>query len=165
MDRERHGSDLDLNSLLEDGLRELIDLVSGSGVTELRVERGETKLLIRSAPATPEGSAAPAVSAGLPAPQPAAQPPPTPEAAGVPITSPIVGSFFSAPSPDSEPFVEVGDYVEQGQTVGIIEAMKIMNEIESDSSGRVIEVLVQNGQAVEYGTELMRIDVTAPPPA
>ncbi len=165
MDRERHGSDLDLNSLLEDGLRELIDLVSGSGVTELRVERGETKLLIRSAPATPEGSAAPAVSAGLPAPQPAAQPTPTPEAAGVPITSPIVGSFFSAPSPDSEPFVEVGDYVEQGQTVGIIEAMKIMNEIESDSSGRVIEVLVQNGQAVEYGTELMRIDVTAPPPA
>ena len=73
------------------------------------------------------------------------------------ITSPLVGVFYSAPSEEAEPFVKIGDQVKEGQVVAIIEAMKLMNEIECDCSGTVAEILVQNGQAVEYGQPLFRI--------
>jgi acetyl-CoA carboxylase biotin carboxyl carrier protein len=157
---ERKGSDLDLRGLLDGGLRELIRLVSESGVTELVIERGDTRLRLRSrparpAPADPTQTALPATTASADAAQPA------PERSTVaPVLSPIVGTYFSAASPGAEPFVVVGDYVEEGQTVGIVEAMKIMNEIETDLTGRVTEILVQNGQAVEYGTPLMLIDTS-----
>jgi acetyl-CoA carboxylase biotin carboxyl carrier protein len=156
----RGGSELDLTGLLEDGLRELIELVSSSGVTELSIERGETKLLIRSAPAEPAPAApvaAHALAAGPTAPELEAPP------SGTPISSPIVGTFFASSSPGAEPFVQVGDYVEEGQTVGIVEAMKVMNNIDSELSGRVTEILVHNGQAVEYGQPLMLLDTSASP--
>ncbi|RKD33910.1 acetyl-CoA carboxylase biotin carboxyl carrier protein [Thermohalobacter berrensis] len=73
------------------------------------------------------------------------------------VTSPIVGTFYAAPSPDSEPYVKVGDKVKEGQTLCIIEAMKIMNEIESEASGEIVEILVKNEEAVEYGQPLMKI--------
>ena len=73
------------------------------------------------------------------------------------ITSPLVGTFYSAPSPEADPFVQVGDTVKKGQVLGIIEAMKLMNEIESDYDGTIVEIYVENGQAVEYGQPLFRI--------
>ena len=74
------------------------------------------------------------------------------------ITSPLVGVFYAAPAEDAEPFVKVGDTVKEGQVVAIVEAMKLMNEIESDCSGKIVEVLVENGQAVEYGHALFRVE-------
>ncbi|PMB37726.1 acetyl-CoA carboxylase, biotin carboxyl carrier protein [Fischerella thermalis CCMEE 5208] len=74
------------------------------------------------------------------------------------VTSPMVGTFYRAPAPGEPPFVEVGDRIRSGQTVCIIEAMKLMNEIEAEVSGQVVEILVQNGEPVEYGQPLMRID-------
>ncbi len=156
-ERNRGSSELDLSGLLEDGLRELIELVSSSGVTELSIERGDTKLMIRSAPAEQVQAAVAAAQTVAEAVLAQTEP----GAAGVPITSPIVGTFYSAPTPGAEPFVQVGDYVEEGQTVGIVEAMKVMNRIDSEISGRVLEVLVQNGQAVEYGQPLMLLDTSA----
>ena len=76
---------------------------------------------------------------------------------GTDVVSPIVGVFYAAPSPESEPFVKVGDRVEAGQVIGIVEAMKLMNEIESDVSGIVVEICVQNGDGVEYGQPLIRV--------
>ena len=76
---------------------------------------------------------------------------------GVFVTSPLVGTFYTAPAEDAEPFVKVGDTVKKGQVVAIVEAMKLMNEIESDFDGTVTEILVKNGQAVEYGQPLFRI--------
>jgi acetyl-CoA carboxylase biotin carboxyl carrier protein len=91
---------------------------------------------------------APAAAAGAPATPAAAAP------QGHVVTSPMVGTFYRAPSPGAEPFVQVGDTVKEGQTICIIEAMKLLNEIESDKSGVVKEILVDNGQAVEYGQPL-----------
>ena len=73
------------------------------------------------------------------------------------VTAPLVGTFYSAPSEDAEPFVKVGDPVKKGQVVGIVEAMKLMNEIESEVSGEVIEILVKNGEAVEFGQPLFKV--------
>ncbi|MBA2362368.1 MAG: acetyl-CoA carboxylase biotin carboxyl carrier protein [Chloroflexia bacterium] len=156
MNDEQKGSELDLTGLLDDGLRELIELVSESGVTELRIERGETRLFIKSAPAE-AAAAQPVPQLSAPAGGAASSPQPGGQSV-LPITSPIVGSFFSAARPGAEPFVQVGDIIAPGQTVGIVEAMKVMNNIETEIAGRVVEVLVQNGQAVEYGTELMLVD-------
>jgi acetyl-CoA carboxylase biotin carboxyl carrier protein len=94
------------------------------------------------------GSEAPAAAAGVPAVPVAAAP------QGHVVTSPMVGTFYRAPSPGADPFVQVGDTVKEGQTICIIEAMKLLNEIESDKSGVVKEILVENGQAVEYGQPL-----------
>jgi acetyl-CoA carboxylase biotin carboxyl carrier protein len=84
-------------------------------------------------------------------------PPPTADQKLVEVSSPMVGTFYRSPAPNEAPFVDVGDRVRRGQTVCIIEAMKLMNEIETEVSGQVIEILVQNGEAVEYGQPLMRI--------
>jgi acetyl-CoA carboxylase biotin carboxyl carrier protein len=88
-----------------------------------------------------------------------APPPPVAGAAepGTFISSPFVGTFYSAPSPEANPFVEVGEQVRKGQVVCIVEAMKLMNEIESESDGRIVEILAQNGQHVEYGQHLFRL--------
>jgi acetyl-CoA carboxylase biotin carboxyl carrier protein len=96
----------------------------------------------------PMAGAAPAGAPGEPATPAAAAP------QGHVVTSPMVGTFYRAPSPGSDPFVQVGDTVKQGQTICIIEAMKLLNEIESDTAGVVKEILVENGQAVEYGQPL-----------
>ena len=146
-------------------LKTLIDLVSESGISELEVTEGEGKVrIVKNAPPiyvqqapmqtqyapqpAPVGGAA---AAGVPV------EPATPAAAapqGHVVTSPMVGTFYRAPSPGSDPFVQVGDTVKEGQTICIIEAMKLLNEIESDAAGVVKEILVENGQAVEYGQPL-----------
>ncbi|KAA0182023.1 acetyl-CoA carboxylase biotin carboxyl carrier protein [Cupriavidus cauae] len=147
-------------------LKTLIDLVAESGISELEVTEGEGKVRIVKAPpqvvaqAMPM-QAAPAIAA---APAPAAAPaaiPAEPAAPQLPaghvVTSPMVGTFYRAPSPGAAPFVNVGDTVKEGQTVCIIEAMKLLNEIESDKAGVIKEILVENGQAVEYGQPLFVI--------
>ncbi len=142
-------------------LKKLIDLVQESGIAELEITEGEEKVkIVRGgqveiaavdAPASVGGAAA-AVPA--PAQGPAAAPEaPAPE--GHAIKSPMVGTFYRAASPDADPFVDVGDTVKAGQTVCIIEAMKLMNEIEADRDGVVKAILVENGQPVEYGEPLI----------
>jgi acetyl-CoA carboxylase biotin carboxyl carrier protein len=144
-------------------LKTLIDLVSESGISELEVTEGEGKVrIVKNAPPVyvqPSASYAPQYAAPAPAagPADAAAAPATPAAVapqGHVVTSPMVGTFYRAPSPGAEPFVQVGDTVKEGQTICIIEAMKLLNEIESDKSGVVKEILVDNGQAVEYGQPL-----------
>jgi acetyl-CoA carboxylase biotin carboxyl carrier protein len=146
-------------------LKTLIDLVSESGISELEVTEGEGKVrIVKNAPPVyvqPSASyapqyAQPAPFAGAEAPAVAAAPAAPAVAApqGHVVTSPMVGTFYRAPSPGADPFVQVGDTVKEGQTICIIEAMKLLNEIESDKSGVVKEILVENGQAVEYGQPL-----------
>ncbi|TMS57999.1 acetyl-CoA carboxylase biotin carboxyl carrier protein [Imbroritus primus] len=147
-------------------LKTLIDLVAESGISELEVTEGEGKVRIVKAPpqiiaapvtapvAAPVTMAAPAAAA--PAAAPAVEV--TPAApSGHTVNSPMVGTFYRAPSPGAAPFVSVGDTVKEGQTICIIEAMKLLNEIEADKSGVVKEILAENGDAVEYGQPLIVI--------
>ena len=149
-------------------LKKLIDLVEESGISELEITEGEEKVKIVKggvgAAATAQVSAAHAVS--LPAEAPATQaasPNAAPAASaeakqeGHVLKSPMVGTFYRSPSPDAKAFVEVGQTVKEGQTICIIEAMKLMNEIEVDASGVVKAILVENGQPVEYGQPLFVI--------
>lgn len=108
----------------------------------------------------PPASLPPETRAAEPPASPPAQsaPPPMNDRRWVEITSPMVGTFYRAPSPDEAPFVDAGDRVQVGQTVCIIEAMKLMNEIEAEVAGEIVEILVQNGQPVEYGQPLMRVN-------
>jgi acetyl-CoA carboxylase biotin carboxyl carrier protein len=138
-------------------LKKLIDLVQESGIGELEITEGEEKVKIvkggvvvaaAAAPA-PAAEARPAPSAG---PTPAAEAEPVQE--GHVVKAPMVGTFYRSPSPDAKPFVEVGQAVKEGDTICIIEAMKLMNEIEADASGSVKAILVENGQPVEYGQPL-----------
>jgi acetyl-CoA carboxylase biotin carboxyl carrier protein len=146
-------------------LKKLIDLVQESGIAELEITEGEEKVKIVKG-----GRAMPEVVAMLPAPTAAHAPgtpttpaPPLPAEAppkveGHVLKSPMVGTFYRAPSPGAKPFVEVGDTVKAGQTVCIIEAMKLLNEIEADKDGIVKAVLAENGQPVEYGEPLLAIE-------
>jgi len=148
-------------------LKTLIDLVSESGISELEVTEGEGKVRIvkNAAPVymqAPQQYAPQAQPQAVPnfsgtgdAGAAAAPAPAAPQ--GHIVTSPMVGSFYRAPSPGADPFVQVGDTVKEGQTICIIEAMKLLNEIEADKSGVVKEILVENGQAVEYGQPLFVI--------
>lgn len=141
-------------------LKKLIDLVQESGISELEVTEGEEKVRI----AKHAGSAAPVANYYAPQPAPvAAAPAAAPvvaapaEPEGASIKSPMVGTFYRSSSPDAKNFVEVGDTVAAGDTLCIIEAMKLMNEIESDVAGTVKAILVENGQPVEYGQPLFVI--------
>lgn len=139
-------------------LKKLIDLVQESGISELEVTEGEEKVKIvkSSSPAGTYAATAP-VSAPAPvqAPGPAAAPVALP---GHVVKSPMVGTFYRCPSPGAKPFVEVGDAVKSGDTICIIEAMKLLNEIECDKDGIIKAILVENGQPVEYGEPLVVID-------
>jgi len=139
-------------------LKKLIDLVEASGIAELEITEGEEKVRIAKggqvtvAPATaapPPTSSTPAAAAAEPAAATAEQ--------GHTMKAPMVGTFYRAAAPDAKPFVEVGQAVEEGQTICIVEAMKLMNEIEADASGTVVAILVENGQPVEYGQPLFVI--------
>ncbi|SDV49545.1 acetyl-CoA carboxylase biotin carboxyl carrier protein [Chitinasiproducens palmae] len=141
-------------------LKTLIDLVAESGISELEVTEGDGRVrIVKNVAPSAAPVAAPAaqpVVAAAPAPAAA------PEAAaaapsGHAVTSPMVGTFYRAPSPGADAFVQVGDTVKEGQTLCIIEAMKLLNEIESDKAGVVKEILIENGQAVEYGQPLFVI--------
>jgi len=153
-------------------LKKLIDLVQESGIGEIEITEGEEKVrisrqgtgaqpLIMAAPAMQQlpmpmpGTLAPAPSATVP---PGAEGGKPAEPAGHQLKSPMVGTFYRAPSPGAPSFVEVGQAVTKGQTLCIIEAMKLLNEIESDVSGTIKAILVENGQPVEYGQPLFVIE-------
>jgi acetyl-CoA carboxylase biotin carboxyl carrier protein len=149
-------------------LKEIIDIVtSRESIEELELEKSGVRLRIRRAsnhagPMTLAAAAAAAATAGAQLPAisvPAASSEVVPAVEGdlFYIKSPIVGTFYQAPAPTSEAFVAVGDFIDKGAVVCIIEAMKLMNEIESDVAGEVVSVLVENGQPVEYGERLFAI--------
>ena len=144
-------------------LKTLIDLVSESNISELEITEADGKVRIVKADARPTVmmTAAPAMAAMPVAAPPAAgaaAPAAAPVETGHVIKSPMVGTFYRASSPGAKPMVEVGQQVKEGEPVCIIEAMKIMNEIEADKSGTVTKVLVENGQAVEFGQPLFVIE-------
>jgi acetyl-CoA carboxylase biotin carboxyl carrier protein len=148
-------------------LKKLIDLVQESGIAELEVTEGEERVRIvragRALETAPSAYAPAMPSPAHPvAPAPATAGPPAAEAAALPeghvVKSPMVGTFYRAASPDAKPFVEIGDTVKAGQTICIIEAMKLMNEIESDQDGVVKAILAENGQPVEYGEPLVVVE-------
>jgi acetyl-CoA carboxylase biotin carboxyl carrier protein len=142
-------------------LRRLIRLVQKTGIGELEVTSGGRTVRV-SANATAGGEAVSIPAAGTAAPAVAAPAAPAAGTTGTehltPIVSPMVGTFYRAPAPDADPYVEVGDLVEVGQTVCIVEAMKLMNEIESEAKGRIVRILVDNTQPVEYGQKLFLIE-------
>ncbi|HFA2603489.1 TPA: acetyl-CoA carboxylase biotin carboxyl carrier protein [Neisseria gonorrhoeae] len=147
-------------------LKKLIDLVEESGIAEIEVTEGEEKVRITR---TIAAAAAPVYAAPVPAAAPAVTPAAAPVAASAPAAapaardlsdaqkSPMVGTFYRAPGPDAAAFVEVGQQVKAGDTLCIIEAMKLMNEIEAEKSGTVKEILVENGTPVEFGEPLFII--------
>ncbi len=159
-------------------VRELLRIISETDISEISIERGTTRLHVKRGPSLHHHSPAPmfvtpSITASV---QPSAPPigivnapvqtppPVTPaaESAAMPpgniIAAPMVGTFYAAPSPKDPPYVQEGDVIHVGDRVGIIEAMKMMNEIESEFAGRVAKILVQNAQPVEYGQPLMVIE-------
>jgi acetyl-CoA carboxylase biotin carboxyl carrier protein len=150
-------------------LKELIEFLIEKDIAEFELERGDVKVRIKRAgehvvtvaqPAVPQvfvhsgPAAVPAAASGTPFAAPvAAEPAPAEEGLHA-VRSPIVGTFYESPSPGSPPFVKPGDMVEAGQVLCIVEAMKLMNEIESDVAGEIVKKLVNNGQPIEYGQEL-----------
>lgn len=146
-------------------LKTLIDLVAESGISELEITEGEGKVRIVKSPYGPAGLQFPMPLAGAAAAAPvaAAVPPPAPAAAPEPpaghmVKSPMVGTFYRSAQPGAEPFVSVGSEVKEGDTLCIIEAMKLMNEIEADKSGTIKAVLADNGSPVEFGQPLFVIE-------
>jgi acetyl-CoA carboxylase biotin carboxyl carrier protein len=145
-------------------VKKLIELLEESGIAELEIKEGEESVRISRGGA--QAAAAPAAQPAPPAPAPApAAPvagggdaPAASERSGHAVESPMVGTFYSASSPSSPPFVEVGQQVTAGETVCIIEAMKILNQIEADVSGTVKAILVDNGSPVEFGEPLLIIE-------
>ena len=146
-------------------LKKLIDLVEESGISELEITEGEEKVKIvkggGGASPTTQVAATHGVSTAAEAPSapkaPSSATPAEPQQEGHVLKSPMVGTFYRSPSPDAKAFVELGQTVKEGQTICIIEAMKLMNEIEVDASGVVKAILVENGQPVEYGQPLFVI--------
>ncbi len=145
-------------------VKKLIELLEESGIAEIEINEGEESVRISRysthAPAPVQQFAAPMVAAPAPAPVVAAAAPPESEAAiiGHTVNSPMVGTFYTASAPGVPDFVKVGDTVKEGDTVCIIEAMKILNQIESDKSGVVKAILVKNAQPVEFGQPLVVIE-------
>ncbi|MFM7268827.1 MAG: acetyl-CoA carboxylase biotin carboxyl carrier protein [Cyanobium sp.] len=151
-----------------DQLRQLLALLGESDIQEFSLEGDDFRLEVRrnlpavAAPLTvlqaPVSTPAPA-PAVAPAPAPSAPPPPAAAARSdlQPITAPMVGTFYRSPSPGDPPFVEAGSRITPGQTICILEAMKLMNELEAEIGGEVVEILVENGTPVEFGQVLMRI--------
>ncbi len=156
-------------------LKELIEFLTQQDIAEFELERGDVKVRIKraqpgasagpdlryfavqAAPPVPEVSPAPVVGAGPAGLAAAKEAAPAVEEDLHTVRSPIVGTFYEAPSPGAPPFVKVGDVVEIGQVLCIVEAMKLMNEIESDVAGEIVKKLVSNGQPIEYGQELFAI--------
>jgi acetyl-CoA carboxylase biotin carboxyl carrier protein len=165
---QRADASSEISSTLDvDALRQVVEILEASDVTRLIWRKGNERLLIRRDPAlagpslASHGHAPVAVVASAPASTSTAASVPTPAKpaeSGQVVTSPFVGTFYRSPSPDQPSFVEVGSVVKKGQPLCIIEAMKLMNEIESELSGKVVEILVQNGQPVEFGQALFRLE-------
>ena len=141
-------------------VEKLAKVLADNSLTEISLEDGEQAITLRkevvgvaAAPVVAAPQAAPVQAAPQPASAPAAE-----VKKGKPLTSPMVGTFYSAPSPDAEPFVKVGQTVKEGDVVCIVEAMKLMNEIESEFSGKIVEICVSDGQPVEFGQVLMYVE-------
>lgn len=154
-------------------IKSLLNLISESGVNEVYIEEGDFKIKVKKQSDTVQHvvqsaspQTVPIVEVAPSAPVSHAQPTkqttesaaPVSKSTGTTIKSPIVGTYYAAPSPDAKPFISVGDTVSKGDTLCIIEAMKIMNEIESEHSGTITKILVKNGQPVEYDQPLFEID-------
>lgn len=139
-------------------VKSFIQMMQAGNIARLELEHGDLKVTLRAHGANAE-------AAGPPARRPAPimdEADATPAADGLhTITAPMIGTFYDTPAPGEPPFVQPGDHVEEGQTVGIIEAMKIMNEIAADRAGTVVAVLAASGQTVEYGSALVRLDPDA----
>jgi acetyl-CoA carboxylase biotin carboxyl carrier protein len=150
-------------------LKQLIEFLKENRVAEFDLDRGDVKirlkfnqpLVLPTAPIVTGGGPAPRLQAVAPPDastgHESAAPPPEPEEALHTVKSPIVGTFYGSPSPGAASFVSPGDHVEKGQVICIIEAMKLMNEIEADASGEIVKCLVTNGQPIEYGQPLFAI--------
>ena len=142
-----------------DYIEKLAEIIEAKGLTEISLEDGNQAITVRrelyttGAPVIAAPAAAPAVP-----PAQASAAPKQEAKKGQPVTSPMVGTFYKASSPDAKPFVEVGQTVSKGDVVCIVEAMKLMNEIESEFSGKVVEICVEDGQPVEFGQVLMYIE-------
>jgi acetyl-CoA carboxylase biotin carboxyl carrier protein len=143
-------------------LKTLIDLVSESNVSELEITEAEGKVRIVKSSGAPVVMQQPVAMVAAPAAAPVAGAPAAEAAPAAPaghaVKSPMVGTFYRSASPGAKPFVELGSVVKEGETICIIEAMKILNEIEADKSGTVTKILSENGQAVEYGQPLFIIE-------
>jgi len=146
-----------------DYIEKLAIILAETGMTEISLEDGEQAITLRkdvvvtSAPQVVAPVAAPA-AAPIAAPAAQSAEAPAPAKKGTPITSPMVGTFYKSPSPDAAPFVTVGSTIKQGDVVCIVEAMKMMNEIESEVSGKVVEICVEDGQPVEFGQVLLYVE-------
>ncbi len=146
-------------------LKELLEFVSERNIAELELEEGGTKLKIRKSHAGPPPEAQPAAAPAVRIPETAASSAESGlaeraaalEDGLIYITSPMVGTFYRQPEPGAEPFAREGDYVKKGQVLCIIEAMKLMNEIESEHEGQLVKCMVENGQPVQYGDQLFAV--------
>ena len=157
-----------LNSDQAAQIQQLADLLKRNHLTELEIERSGMRIRIRHEPpvraTTTHTVEAVHAQSSTPGAAPTAQTRPSAETDGqVTITSPIVGTFYRSPSPDADPYVEEGDYVKKGQVLCIVEAMKLMNEIESEADGRITKILAESTKPVEYGQPLFLIDPSATP--
>jgi acetyl-CoA carboxylase biotin carboxyl carrier protein len=152
-------------------IKKLIELLEESGIAEIEIKEGEEAVRISRMPsgahalhtyampmaAAPMAAPAPAAAVAPPAAAPEA-PAPRPRPNEHVVTAPMVGTFYASPSPGAKPFVEIGDEVKVGQTLCIIEAMKMMNQIESDKAGRITSIMAQNGDPVEFGQPLFVVE-------
>jgi acetyl-CoA carboxylase biotin carboxyl carrier protein len=157
------------NSFDLDQLKKLLQMMEKHGATEVNLESGEERWKVRRGPKevqtvamaaapAPVAAAPPAVAAAAPAPAAAAAPAEPAAKPGVTINSPTVGTFYSAPTPEDPEFVKVGDQVSADTIVCIVEAMKVFNQIPAELSGKIVEVLVKNGDPVEFGQPLYRVE-------
>ena len=153
-------------------LRDLLGAISQTDITELVLKNDDFELTVRKdkglvavaptavSPQIIEAVSSPPPTASVAAPS-APEPPAAPavdDKKWVDVTSPMVGTFYAAPAPDEDPFVSIGDRITKGDTVCIIEAMKLMNEIEGEVSGQIMEIMVENGEPIEFGQVLMRVN-------
>lgn len=141
-------------------IKSIYKFLRKTDIVELELEMGGAKLRLKRGgiPAAEEIAAGPVASSAPTPPAPASAA--TKESANIKtINSPMVGTFYMAPTPEAAPFVEKGSLIKKGQSVCIIEAMKLMNEIESDYSGTIVEILVENGQPIEYGEPLFKVEI------
>lgn len=156
-------------------VKKLIELLEESGISEIEISEGEESVRISRypqpgafgyVPSQPAPQAAQEPRASLPSAEqtvssPSPPPPPEPTSRGHEVTSPMVGTYYSSPSPGAKPFVEIGSEVKVGDTLCIIEAMKMMNQVEAEVAGRVVSILVESGTPVEFGQPLFIIEPTA----
>ena len=146
-------------------IEKIAKIVADNNLTEIALEDGEQAIVVRKEANVVTTAAAPVVAPVAPVAQaapattlPAKEEKPAAKSLGTPITSPMVGAFYAAPAPGAKPFVKVGDTVSAGQVVCIVEAMKLMNEIEAEVSGKITQICVEDGQSVEYGQVLMYVE-------